>query len=128
MKRPGESELRRGETATWGQKPQPRIRKFTPFRNAAKTILGFITIELSSGLIINDAKLMIGPQGRRWIDLPAVKQVDQDGRPRLDVHGKQIWSQIIEFRDSHTRERFQETILAALRVAHPELFDGEGGQ
>jgi len=48
----------------------PRLRRFKPFRNSAGTVLGFASIELASGLIINDVKLMVGPQGRRWIGVP----------------------------------------------------------
>lgn len=61
----------RGEAqtaATWGIKPgappSTKIRKFTAYRNPAGTLLGFLSIELPSGLIINDAKLMIGQAGK----------------------------------------------------------------
>ena len=85
--RPSEADLRRGKRATWGTKPPP----------AAKI-------------------LMIGPKGQRRIAVPSVKQLDQDGNPRL--HAKPIWSPIIEFAN-----QFQTMALEALRRAHPEAFD-----
>ena len=86
---------------------------------------GFVSIELPSGLIINNAKLMTGPAGKHWIAMPAVKQLDRDGNPRLDANSKAVWSAIIEFRDRATRDEFQEPVLGALRRHHPEAFDDE---
>jgi DNA-binding cell septation regulator SpoVG len=124
--RPNERELELATTATWGGKPPSpgiRIRKFTPFTNAAGTVAGFLSIQLASGLILNDCKLMVGPKGRRWIGMPAVKQTDRDGNPVL-VNGKPAWNPILEFRDRATRDRFEEQVLAALRQAHPDVFEG----
>jgi hypothetical protein len=68
--RPTERQLRQGENMAYGPKPNApgvKIRRFTPYRNAAGTLLGFLSIEMPSGLILNDAKLMIGPAGKRWV-------------------------------------------------------------
>jgi hypothetical protein len=100
-----------------------KIRRWQPFRNPAGTVLGFLSIELTSGLIINDAKLMVGPAGRHWIALPANKQIDKDGNPRLDANGKQLWSPIVEFASRDARGRFNELVLAALRRQHPGVLD-----
>ena len=134
--RPRPSELRRGEAAAWGRRPagnparattrSAKIRKFTPFRNEAGTVLGFLSIQTVSGLVINDVKLMVGPKGSRWLAMPSVKQLDRDGNPRLDANGKALWSPIIEFADRATQDRFRDTVLDLLRASHPELFeDGE---
>jgi hypothetical protein len=106
--------------------PWPRIRKFTPFRNPAGTIRGFFNVELPSGLIVNDWKLMLGPGGKRWIALPSVKALDAAGHPILARGGKAIWNQLVEFRDRAVRERFEQQILAALRQSQPGEFD-QGG-
>jgi hypothetical protein len=87
--RPSEADLRRGKRATWGAKPSP----------AAKI-------------------LMIGPKGQRWIALPSVKQLDQDGNP-----AKPIWNPIIEFANRASYDKFQTIVLEALRRAHPKAFD-----
>jgi DNA-binding cell septation regulator SpoVG len=86
-------------------------------------MLGFLSIELPSGLIINDAKLMVGPNGRLWIALPSERQVDGDGNRRLDANGKQIWSPVVDFRDRAARDRFQDQVLAALRRQHPDALE-----
>jgi hypothetical protein len=62
--------LRRGEAATWGERPAlalPRIRKWTPYRNPAGTMDGYLDIELPSGMRLFGCKLMVGPKGARWI-------------------------------------------------------------
>jgi hypothetical protein len=133
---PPQAALRRAEAAAWGQRPAPvplpsatprtmKIKKFTPFRNEAGTVLGFLSIQTPSGMIVNDAKLMIGPKGRRWIAMPSLKQLDRDGNPRLDAHRKPMWSPIIEFVDRATADRFGEMILLTLRSQYPDLFEGE---
>jgi hypothetical protein len=132
---PSQAELRRGEAATWGQRPAtkpapaasrtPKIRKLTLFRNEARTVLAFLSAEQPSGMIVNDMKLMVGPKGRRWIAMPSVKQLDREGAPRLDANGKPMWSPIIEFVDRATADRFGEMILVALRSQYPDLFEGE---
>jgi hypothetical protein len=97
-----------------------KIRRWNPHRNPAGTMLGFITVELPSGMIINNCKLMVGPAGKHWIGLPTVKQIDKDGTPKLDEKGKPQWSPIVEIPDRHTRERFTALILDALRRQHPD--------
>jgi DNA-binding cell septation regulator SpoVG len=125
MTRASQTALRRGETATWGPRPPelPRI-KFTPWRNTAGTVRGLIDATLPSGLVINGMKLMIGPKGKPWVAMPAVKQVGQDGQPQLDANGKALWNQIIQFRDQATRDKFRDLIIEALRRQHPKALAG----
>jgi hypothetical protein len=59
-----------GTAVGFGNRPI-RVR-FRPFKNVAGTMLGWLRLELPSGLIVNDAKLMVGPQGHRWLALPAM--------------------------------------------------------
>jgi hypothetical protein len=96
--------------------------QFKPFKNPAGTMLGWLNLYLPSGLVINDAKLMVGPQGKRWVALLAVPQVHADGSPRL-VDGKKAWRQIVEFQSDAARAKFQALVLAELRRTHPALFD-----
>jgi hypothetical protein len=101
-----------------------KILKWTPYRNPAGTMAGFLSAELPSGMIINDMRLMIGPKGGRWIATPSEKRLDADGKPVIGPEGKPVYNQFIEFRDKASRDRFQDAILELLRSAHPELFDG----
>jgi hypothetical protein len=86
-------------------------------------MLGFLSVETPSGTIIRHLKLMFGPRGMRWIGLPSVKRLAQWGQPQLDSRGKPVWNRIVEFRDKPTGGKFDETVLKALRRAHPEAFD-----
>src|SRR5580704_16867458 len=102
----GQRELRRAEAAVWGPRPEaererPRMRlvSWKAHRNQAGTMLGFLSAQLPSGIIINDMRLMLGPNGRHWIAMPSIKQLDQTGAPRLDSNGKAIWSDHVEFKD-----------------------------
>jgi hypothetical protein len=131
MTRASASELRRGETAAWGGKPQPRqarIVRLIEYRNLSGTMLAFFSAEMPSGMIVHGLKLMVGPKGRRFVGLPAIKRRDGDDRAMLDANGKGIWDPVIEFFDRASRDRFGDLILAALRVQHPQLFDEEGRQ
>jgi hypothetical protein len=88
-------------------------------------MLGWLNLRLASGLVINDAKLMIGPQGKRWVALPSVPQVHADGSPHL-IDGRKTWRKIVEFQSKETQEKFEAQVLDELRRTHPALFKGEG--
>jgi hypothetical protein len=89
-------------------------------------VLGFFSVEHPSGLIGHQCKLMVGSKGTRWIATPAVRETDNQGNIKLDVNGKAVWQPIVEFRDKPTRQRWQDQILAALRMTHPEASDNGG--
>jgi hypothetical protein len=128
--RPSDAQLRRAAQAVWGAKlpaPPAKIRRFTPYRNAAGTMLGFLLVETPSDLVLNGLKVIIGPRGTRWIAMPDIKRRDQDDRPVLGEGGKPVYDPVIEFRDRAARDRFGVQIFGALRAAHPELFDEERG-
>jgi hypothetical protein len=133
---PFEAELRRGEAASWGPRPdvgaarqsahQAQILRWAPLTNPAGTMLGFLSVKLPSGMVINDLKLMIGPARKYWTALPSIKQTNKDGTPRLDERGKAVWRAIVDFEDRVARDRFNDLVLTALRSAHPTAFGEEG--
>ena len=92
----------------------PRLKGWVPYRNAAGTMLAFLSVEMPSGLIINGIRLMVGARGVRWLAMPSQKRADGTG-----------WDDFVEFRDKPTRRRFQDPILDVARVEHPEAFEGE---
>jgi hypothetical protein len=116
--------VKRGNAYLSPLKNEMKIRRWQSFRNPAGTMLGFVSVELPSGLVVNDCKLMVGPNGRRWFAMPAVKQFDRDGSPRLDAKGKQLYSPIIEFASREAAARFRDLALDALSRAHPDALDG----
>jgi hypothetical protein len=87
------ADIRRGNDYL-APRPTPatviKVRRWRPFRNAARTILGYLSAELPSGVIINDCKLMIGPNGKPWIALPAVKQLATASRSSTQTAGRRI--------------------------------------
>ena len=114
-------------TATaWGDRPRARrmkIRKWAPYRSGAA--LGFIDVELPSGMILIGLRLMSGNAGP-WVALPAQKQLDRDGNPRRDVNGKPVFNQIVEFRNRATADKFTAEVITALRCEHPEALEDRG--
>jgi DNA-binding cell septation regulator SpoVG len=100
------------------------LKKRKPYRSGA--LLGFWSVQLPSDLILHDIRLMSGRNGA-WCALPAQKLINRDGRPRLDANNKPIYSQIVEFVDRPTRDRFNGLILDLIRREHPEVF-GEVGR
>jgi DNA-binding cell septation regulator SpoVG len=127
-------QLRAGEAAAWGPRRdgqpnratrragarQARLRKWTPHVSGA--LLGFLSVELASGLILHDLRLMTGKNGH-WIAMPAIRLLDRDGQPRVDAAGKPIFK-LIEFRDRVTADKFNGLVIELLRAAHPDAFSG----
>jgi hypothetical protein len=105
-----------------------KIRRWNAHPNSAGTLLGYLSVELPSGMIVNDLKLMVGPKGRPWIAMPSQRQLDREGNPRTGPDGKQLWLQTIEFATRAAADRFRDLVLDALRRQHPEAFDREVGQ
>jgi DNA-binding cell septation regulator SpoVG len=119
------TQLRRGELAAWGRpntssgsltvvaRRQAELRKWTPHRSGP--LLGFVSVELASGLILNDLRLMAGRNGL-WLAMPA-RRLDREG-------GQRIFAQLVEFRDRITRDRFNRTVLELIREKHPGALEG----
>lgn len=108
-----------------GPPPAFKLLKWTARPNAARTVLGFIAVEMPSGLQILDLRFGIDPKGKRHILPPAEQQCDRSGNLVLDECGKPRWFPHLGFRGDRIRQLFQDQVLAALRARHPELFAGE---
>jgi hypothetical protein len=105
-----------------------RILSWRPWRNEAGTVLGFISAELPSGMIVHGLKLMIGPAGKHWIATPATKRgPPPPGEAEPTDGGKPAWDPIIEFASREVRDRFNAVILAALAEQFPNAFTAEQG-
>lgn len=55
-----------------------RIARWHHSPNAAGTIIGFLDIELPSGLVIHGCKLLRGVKGGVWLKLTDAKRRDRD--------------------------------------------------
>ena len=85
------------------------------FRRIEKgTLLGFFSLDLSSGLSIREVPYH-HKNDRYWIQLPSRPQLNTDGQQRVDpTSGKKLYSPIIEIRDPARRANFQRGALSAL--------------
>jgi hypothetical protein len=124
--RPSEAQRQAGEAVGFGG---PGVRGFKllrwlPRQNAARTVLGYIDVELPSGLQIFDIRLGVGPKGKHYILPPAEQLRDRDGNLMLDERGKPKWFPHVGYRNNQVRDHFQDRVLAAVRARHPELFSG----
>ncbi|MGE0290406.1 MAG: hypothetical protein AB7I42_28970 [Bradyrhizobium sp.] len=91
------------------------------FRPIVKGALrGFAQVRFPSGMILNDVVVMSGPHGL-WATPPSKPMIGRDGLPITDQNGKQKYSQIIEFVDKLTRDRFSKAVVDAVVSVHPEL-------
>jgi DNA-binding cell septation regulator SpoVG len=100
-----------------------KIVKLVPHRSGS--MLAFLAIETTSGLILHDLRLMAGRNGA-WVAMPSKPQIDRDGQPRLDENGRQTYSQIVEFRDRATADKFRDQVIDAIQRQHPEVIEEDG--
>jgi len=111
--------LGRRPTASDGTPISVIVRRWQPHRMGS--MLRFLKLEMPSGMILNDVKVMVGPKGPHWIALPAIKQTNKDGSAKLDANGKQVWTTIIEFANRAVADLFRDQVLEAIRRRHPEV-------
>ena len=94
------------------------VRNWRPMRKGS--LLGFARVELPSGMILHDVTVLTGERGP-WASPPSKPMIDRDGVAMKDVNGKARYTPLIEFTSKGIRERFSDAVIAALRVAHPEV-------
>ena len=82
--------------------PRPLVRN---------TLLGFVDIELASGLILRGCTVH-KKRSHAWVGLPA--------RPFKSANGK-FWLPCVDFANTAARARFQTIALAAAAEHFPEL-------
>jgi hypothetical protein len=58
--------------------------------------------------------------------MPSQMQLDKDGRPPLDANRKPTYSQIVEFRDRATSDRFRAMVLGLVRRELPDALEDAG--
>jgi hypothetical protein len=87
--RPSDAELRRGEAAGWGGKPQPRpTMRLLKWRSMVRgSLLGFADVELPIGLKIFEIPVL-SKGGTIWAGMPGKVQLDKDGNTKRDARVK----------------------------------------
>jgi hypothetical protein len=117
--RPTETELRRGEAATWGELPRPRLRLISWRLIVKGGLRGFATVELPIGLKIIDVPVLVSAKGA-WASLRAKARLDSDGRHKIGGSGKPAYAAVLEWRDCDLADGFSQAVVAAVRQAHPD--------
>ena len=79
-----------------------RISEWRTHEN--KTLRGFFTITLPSGMVLHDCMLHI-KDDERWIGFP---------RREYKLQGERKFAPIISFTDHETEHRFRDAVLEAL--------------
>jgi hypothetical protein len=104
-----------------GGKLSVKVETFRPVRS--HSLFGFVD------LLIPELRLRIKvasvhqSHGRRWIGLPAKRQIDQEGRVRQDDRGKDAYVNILQFTDRRASDAFSDRAIEALLTAFPRAFD-----
>ena len=65
--------------------PYPKLKKFVEHRSGQ--MVAFLSIELASGMVVHDLRLMTGKNGP-WIAMPSQRQVEKDGPPAARCQSK----------------------------------------
>ena len=113
--RPSAAVRSAGQAAGFGGHPL-KLLKWSPYRNPAGTMIAFFSIELPSGMVLRDLRLMLSAKGNRsFVAMPAIRSEGDDGQVK--------WTDVVDFRSREVRDRFQAPILGLLRREHPEAFE-----
>jgi hypothetical protein len=89
---------------------QPKIRRCTPYQNPARTMLGFISVEMPSGAIYHGLRLMVRPKGERWIAMPDVR-----------LYRKALWANA----DAYVEIWLEKDALAGVVMPVTALYDAQ---
>jgi hypothetical protein len=97
----------------------PKILDWRPVpRNS---LLGFAQVEFPSGLIINDVTVLTGERGP-WASPPSKPMIGADGVALRGENNKPRYVPIIEFASKDIRNKWSNSIIEAMREAHPDVF------
>jgi DNA-binding cell septation regulator SpoVG len=114
---------------TWDHRPAPtakaavKVYKINPIRRGP--LRGFFSVKLPSGLVLHSCKLMRSANGH-WVALPALPQLDADGRHKTDPNGKKLYTPAAEIPDRSAAARFHDQVIAAIERDAPELLAEDG--
>lgn len=118
------AELRRGEDATWGLRPDasgagPRQRmQLLEWRRVdSGALLGRAKVRLPSGLEISDIGVFVKAD-RVWAQLPSQIMRDRDGKPVTGVDGKPKYISALRWSTRELQDGFSVAVIALIETAH----------
>lgn len=132
LARPSNADLRRGEAAAWGARPDPEPARSAPDRLRVRLISwkpvikgslrGFATVELPNGLRLIEWPVLVGSNGA-WATLPSKPVLEREGK-HVKPAGKPEFAPVVEWRSRELADCFSAAVVALIRAAHPDALDG----
>lgn len=118
---PSATELRRGEIATLGprpdsERPRPGLR-ILECRKVVKNSPAFLVVDIPPGIIIRQA-MVPTKNGRWWVSLP---EADSRQRGKADHQhaGHRQDAVVVGWRSRDLGDRFSTAVIELLRQQHP---------
>lgn len=87
------------------------------------SLLGFAKVQFPSGVIFIACGIYTG-HGRVWAS-PAGKPMLRDGVAMRDQDDKIKWEKVVDFASREVRNRWSDTVIAALRRDYPDALPPE---
>jgi hypothetical protein len=86
------------------------------------SLRGFADVEMPSGLIFHETSVF-ETNGKWWASPASKPMISREGAVLKDDRGKVRYVPIVSFSDKSRRDLWSNTVVAALRDAHPEVFE-----
>ncbi len=93
------------------------IDDFKPI--TAGAMRGFVDVTMPSGMRLHRCGIFL-KEGKAWAGPPSKQVIGRDGLVQRAADGKPRYEATVSFVDRATQERWSDSIIEALRLAHPE--------
>jgi hypothetical protein len=93
------------------------IEEFKPL--SKNSLRGFAHVRMPSGVIFHDVSIH-NSSGAWWASPASKPQINRDGMCLRGRDGKILYVPIVSFASRELREKFSNSIIEAMRTAHPE--------
>jgi hypothetical protein len=130
---PRQGELRRGEAATWGEKPAPapvkpkiRIISGKPIVKGALRFVATIGLPFGGGDLEIPGVMAFSSRGKLWANLPSKPILDQNGVHKKDESGKKAYAPFLEWSSKELRDRFSAAVIDLIKEQYPDVLDDGG--
>ena len=87
------------------------------------SLLGFARVRTPSGMVFHDTGIY-KKDSAYWASPASKPRLGRDGLQMKDQAGKGMWQPIVTFCSKDVRNRWSDGVIDAMRMAHPELFNG----
>lgn len=104
-------------TNTPSNRPAMAVTDFKPINAGA--MRGFVDVHLPSGMVLRRCTVFAKDE-KAWVSPPSKQVIGRDGTVQKTADGKTRYEPTVSFVDRATQERWSETVIEALRTAHPE--------